>query len=89
MDLAQKSDDEILAVADPIMDNLMQASTAIDHERHTRDFTEHARSVLSPSAFESTTRSTWVAKASLLRASSWQSSDGQIPSRSSGGKASP
>jgi len=34
MDLAQKSDAEILAVVDPIMDNLMDASTAIDYDRH-------------------------------------------------------
>ncbi|MEO7431067.1 MAG: hypothetical protein ABIR62_03385 [Dokdonella sp.] len=52
MELALKSDDEIRAVADPIMDNLMRASTAIDYHRHTRDFTERARSVLSSSAFE-------------------------------------
>lgn len=30
MDLAQKSDEEILAVAGPITDNLMKASTTID-----------------------------------------------------------
>ena len=47
MDLMKKSDAEILAVADPIMDNLMDASTAIDYERHVRDFTDRARSVLS------------------------------------------
>ena len=53
MDLAQKSDAAILAVADPIMDNLMEASTDIDYERHTRDFTERAKSVLSRPAFQS------------------------------------
>ena len=53
MDLAQKSDEEILAVAAPIMDNLMEASTVIDYERHTRDFTERAKSVLSKGALES------------------------------------
>ncbi len=53
MDLAHKSDEEILTVADPIMDNLMEASTAIDYARHTRDFTERARSVLSKGALES------------------------------------
>jgi len=47
MDLAQKSDEEILSVANPIMDNLMDASTAIDYERHVRDFTDRAKSVLS------------------------------------------
>lgn len=53
MDLAQKSDEEILAVADPIMDNLMEASTAIDYERHTQDFTERAKGALSKGALES------------------------------------
>ncbi|MBV6390020.1 MAG: hypothetical protein JNIBNLAF_01677 [Nitrosomonas europaea] len=53
MDIAQKSDAEILAVATPIMDNLMDASTAIDYERHTRDFTERARSVLSEESLQS------------------------------------
>ncbi len=47
MNLAQKSDEEILSVANPIMDNLMDASTAIDYERHVRDFTDRAKSVLS------------------------------------------
>ena len=53
MDLTQKSDAEILAVVNPIMDNLMDASTAIDYERHTRDFTERAKSVLSKAALQS------------------------------------
>lgn len=52
MDLAQKSDAEILAVATPIMDNLMDASTAIDYERHTRDFTDRAKSVLSKDSLQ-------------------------------------
>jgi hypothetical protein len=46
MELAQTSDDEILKVATTIMDNLMDASTAIDHERHVRDFTDRAKSVV-------------------------------------------
>lgn len=53
MDLAQKSDAEILAVAVPIMDNLMDASTAIDYERHTRDFTDRAKNVLSKDSLQS------------------------------------
>jgi len=44
MDLAEKSDDEILSIADPIMDNLM----AIDHARHVRDFTERMKSIVTP-----------------------------------------
>ena len=47
MDLAQQSDAEILLVANPIMDNLMEASTAIDHARHTRDFTDRLKQCLS------------------------------------------
>jgi len=46
VELAQKSDAEILSVADPIMDNLMDASAVMDHERHVRDFTDRAKSVL-------------------------------------------
>lgn len=48
MDLAEKSDDEILSIADPIMDNLMDASTAIDHARHVRDFTDRMKSIVTP-----------------------------------------
>ena len=40
MSLGSMSDDEILRVANPIMDNLMDASTAIDHGRHIRDFSD-------------------------------------------------
>jgi len=35
MSLDSMSDEDILGVANPIMDNLMEASTVIDHERHT------------------------------------------------------
>ena len=56
MDLAQQPDAAILAVVEPIMDNLMDASTAIDYERHVRDFTERARSVLPVSIFETVCR---------------------------------
>lgn len=52
MDLSQTSDAEILAVADPIMDNLMDASTAIDYHRHIRDFTDRLKNVLSKERLE-------------------------------------
>src|SRR5690554_8221185 len=45
MSLANMSDAEIFAIANPIMDNLMEASTVIDHERHIRDFTDRMKSV--------------------------------------------
>ena len=47
MDLTHQSDAEILAVADPIMDNLMAASAAIDYDRHIQDFTDRLKSCLS------------------------------------------
>ncbi len=40
------SDDEILHIANPIMDNLMDASTAIDHERHIRDFSDRMKAIV-------------------------------------------
>lgn len=46
MSIEHMSQEEVLAIANPIMDNLMDASTAIDHERHVRDFTERAKSVV-------------------------------------------
>lgn len=56
MDLEHKSDAEILAVADPIMDNLMEASTAIDHARHVRDFTERLKAIVTKEYLEAVCR---------------------------------
>lgn len=46
MSLESMSDEQILAVANPIMDNLMDASTVIDHERHVRDFSDRLKSIV-------------------------------------------
>ena len=48
MELAEKTDADILAVVGPIMDNLMAASTDIDHARHVRDFTERLKAIVTP-----------------------------------------
>jgi len=40
MNFEEMSELEILDIANPIMDNLMEASTKIDHERHVRDFSK-------------------------------------------------
>ncbi len=56
MELMQKSDEEILKVAGPIMDNLMTASTDIDHERHVRDFTERLKSLVTKEYLEKVCR---------------------------------
>ena len=46
MELDHMSAEEILGIANPIMDNLMDASTAIDHARHVRDFSERMKSIV-------------------------------------------
>ena len=52
MSLSELTDAELLAVAVPIMDNLMDASTQMDHERHVRDFTQRARSMATKDQFQ-------------------------------------
>lgn len=39
-------------IANPIMDNLMQASTDIDHERHVQDFTDRAKAIVTKEHLE-------------------------------------
>jgi len=46
MNFEKMSEKEILDIANPIMDNLMNASTDIDHERHTRDFTDRMKRIV-------------------------------------------
>lgn len=46
INLDSMSEDEILRIANAIMDNLMDASTTIDHERHIRDFTERMKAIV-------------------------------------------
>lgn len=52
MQLANKSDEEILKIANPIMDNLMEGSTEIDHMKHTRDFTDRMKSIVTKDYLE-------------------------------------
>ena len=46
MNFEEMSVKEILDIANPIMDNLMDASTKIDHEQHTRDFTDRMKNIV-------------------------------------------
>lgn len=46
MNWLKMSESEILSIANPIMDNLMEASTEINHKRHVRDFTDHLKSIV-------------------------------------------
>jgi len=47
MNFEEMSENEILNIANPIMDNLMDASTKIDHERHIKDFTDRMKNIVS------------------------------------------
>lgn len=46
MNFEALSEKEILDIAIPMMDNLMDASTHIDHERHVRDFTNRLKNIV-------------------------------------------
>ena len=46
MNFEEMSEKEILDIANPIMDNLMDASTRIDHEAHVRDFTDRIKNIV-------------------------------------------
>ena len=52
MQLSGKSDAEILSVADPIMDRLMEGSNRIDHAMHIADFTDRLKSMVSAEGLE-------------------------------------
>lgn len=52
MNWLEMSESEILAIANPIMDNLMQASTDIDHKRHVRDFTDQLKTIVTKDNLE-------------------------------------
>lgn len=52
MNWMKMSDEEIMAIADPIMDNLMQASTDVDYERHVRDFSPRLREIVTKENLE-------------------------------------
>ncbi len=46
MSFEHMTDQQIWDIANPIMDNLMDASTHIDHARHVRDCTARMRSIV-------------------------------------------
>lgn len=46
------SDTEILAIAVPLMDNLMEGSTDMDHAKHTRDFTKRLKDIVTKERLE-------------------------------------
>jgi len=48
MRLFTMTDVEILKEITPLMDNMMQGSTEIDHAKHSRDFTERMLGLVTP-----------------------------------------
>lgn len=44
----QLSEQQLWDIANPIMDNLMDASTQLDHSRHVRDFTGRMKAIVTP-----------------------------------------
>lgn len=52
MNFEQMTDQQLWDIANPIMDNLMEASTRIDHAAHSRDFTERVRRIVTPEHLE-------------------------------------
>ncbi len=42
------TDDEILELVEPIMSNMMEGSTEINHAKHARDFTERMLCIVTP-----------------------------------------
>lgn len=46
MNFEEMSEEEIINIATPIIDNYMDASTKIDHKRHVRDFTDRLKGVV-------------------------------------------
>lgn len=46
MKIENLSERQILDIANPIMDNLMNASTEIDHARHIQDYTDRLKNIV-------------------------------------------
>ena len=52
MNWLDMSEKEILDIANPIMDNLMQASTEINHEMHIKDFSQEMKEIVTKENLE-------------------------------------
>lgn len=46
MNFENMSEKEVFDIANPIIDNLMEASTQIDHEKHVQDFTDRLKNIV-------------------------------------------
>ena len=48
MIFVEREEDEILRIVEPIMDNCLNGSNEDNHAKHTRDFTERMRKIVTP-----------------------------------------
>ena len=48
MKLSDLDLDQILNIVEPIMDNCLDGSNEGNHEKHTRDFTDRMKSIVTP-----------------------------------------
>ena len=48
MIFVEREEDEILIIVEPIMDNCLNGSNEDNHAKHTRDFTERMRKIVTP-----------------------------------------
>lgn len=46
MDFSKLTDQEILDIANPLMDNLMDGSTERNHQKHVHDFTDRLKAIV-------------------------------------------
>lgn len=65
MNFQELTEKEILDIATPIMNNLMQASTDIDHAKHVQDFTDRAKAIVTKEHLE------WVCTVSQSEKGDW------------------
>lgn len=66
MNFQVMAEKDILEIASPMMDNLMQASTDIDHAKHVQDFTQRAKSIVTPEHLESVCKKYQIEKGTWL-----------------------
>ena len=52
MNWLNSSETQILKIVDPIMNNIMDSSTNIDHEKHIRDFSENMKAIVTKDELE-------------------------------------
>jgi hypothetical protein len=71
--LANQSDEDILKITNPIMDNLMEGSTEIDHVKHTRDFTDRMKRIVTKEHLEKVCRRYQAEWAIFQRENLWPS----------------